>query len=275
MEWPRIDVAGRVVVITGAARGMGMACTRELLAEGAKLVGLDRSWDGVDTGELERSGSGLFLTADVTNDEQLDAAYDETMRAFGTVDVLINNAAILPRFMYPPLGRAEVLQITDEEWQRALGVNTMGPLKVTRRFVRPMLEKRSGHIINVSSPRSWMDVAPDSGEQPYMATKAALTNYSFYLSHDLKPYNIAVNIVFPTGARTTDYEMMANERRRLGLQAGTPMEPEYIVPLILFLAQFDGSYGLTGRALSAVQWNVEHGFGSVEHWNKTHGVPAL
>ncbi len=274
MEWPKVDVAGRVVVITGAARGMGMACTREFLVEGAKVVGLDKSWEGVDTADLQHRGQGLFLTADVTSDSQLDAAYDETMRAFGTVDVLLNNAAILPRFMYPPDGRATVLETTDADWQQMFDVNTFGALKVIRRFVRPMLEKRSGSIINVSSPRSWVRIDADSREQPYMASKAALTNMSFYLADELKPSNIAVNVVFPTGARTTAYEMLANARKARGLPVGNPMEPQFIVPLVLFLAQHDASYGLTGAAISAVEWNLQHGFGTVQYWNETRTAQA-
>lgn len=274
MQWPQVNVAGRVVVITGGARGIGAACTRAFLEGGARVAALDLSWQGVDKGAFERLGEGVFLDADVTSDDQLDAAYDATLRAFGTVDVLVNNAAILPRFMYPPLGTTTILETTDADWQKAFGVNTFGALKVIRRFVRPMREKRAGSIINVSSPRSWQDMAPDSGEQPYMASKAALTNLSFYLAHELKDANVAVNVAFPTGARTTDYEMMANARRERGIKAGTPMEPEFIVPLIMFLAQLDASYGLTGAAISAVRWNLEHGFGTVEHWNRTQPVQA-
>ena len=274
MEWPKVDVAGRVVVITGAARGMGVACAREFLAEGARVVGLDKSWEGVDVAALQRLGDGLFVTADVTSGSQLDAAYEETLRAYGTVDVLVNNAAILPRFMYPPDGRATVLQTSDADWQRMFDVNTFGAVKVIRRFVRPMLEKRSGSIINVSSPRSWVRIDADSREQPYMASKAALTNLSFYLADELKESNVAVNVVFPTGARTTDYAMLEEARKAQGLTAGVPMEPEFIVPLVLFLAQYDASYGLTGAAISAVEWNLQHGFGTVQHWNETRTVQA-
>jgi NAD(P)-dependent dehydrogenase (short-subunit alcohol dehydrogenase family) len=274
MEWPKIDVADRVVVITGAARGMGIEYTREFLAGGARVAALDVSWKGGDTHELKRLGNGLFLTADVTSDSQLDAAYDATLAAFGTVDALVNNAALLPRALYPPLGHARILETSDADWQKTFDINIFGALKVIRRFVRPMLERRSGSIINVSSPRSWVDLAPDSREQPYMASKAALTNLSFYLADELKESNIAVNIVFPTGTRSTGWQAMADERRARGLPVGTPMEADFIVPLVVFLSQIDGAYGLTGAALSAVQWNKEHGFGTIENWNKTRS-PAV
>jgi NAD(P)-dependent dehydrogenase (short-subunit alcohol dehydrogenase family) len=271
MDWPKVDVTGRVVVITGAARGMGIAYTRAFLAEGAHVVALDRSWEGIDLVELASLGKGIFLEADVTSDSQLDAAFDATLAAFGTVDALVNNAAIIPRVLYPPVGDMKILDTTDADWHKTFDVNLFGALKVIRRFVQPMLEKRSGSIINVSSPRSWVALAPESREQPYMASKAALTNLSFYLADELKDSNVAVNVVFPTGTRSTGWEEMAVQKRVLGLPLGTPMEPDFIVPLVLFLAQIDGSYGLTGEAISTVKWNREHGFGTVESWT---GLPS-
>jgi 1,1a-dihydroxy-1-hydro-9-fluorenone dehydrogenase len=275
MDWPKVDVTGRVVVITGAARGMGLAYTRAFLAEGARVAALDRSWQGIDLVELESLGTGIFLDADVTSDSQLDAAYEATIAAFGTVDALVNNAAIIPRVLYPPVGDIKILDTSDADWQKTFDVNIFGALKVIRRFVRPMLEKRSGSIINVSSPRSWVALAPESREQPYMASKAALTNLSFYLADELKENNVAVNIVFPTGTRSTGWEEMAVQKRALGLPLGTPMEPDFIVPLVLFLAHIDGSYGLTGEAISTVKWNREHGFGTIESWTGLPSTAAL
>jgi NAD(P)-dependent dehydrogenase (short-subunit alcohol dehydrogenase family) len=279
MDWPKADVTGRVVVITGAARGMGIAATQAFLAEGAHVVALDRSWEGIDLTALQRLGNGIFLDTDITSDSALDAAYDATLAAFGTVHAVINNAAIIPRVLYPPMGDAKILDTSDADWQKTFDVNLFGALKVIRRFVRPMLEQRRGSIVNVSSPRSWVALAPESREQPYMASKAALTNLSFYLADELKESNVAVNIVFPTGTKSTGWEEMAAQKRARGLPIGTPMEPDFIVPLLLFLAQIDGSYGLTGEAISTVKWNREHGFGTIEAWTglgatATSAVPA-
>ncbi len=93
MEIP-LNLKDRVVVITGAARGMGAAYAREFLAEGARVVATDRHWSGVEAvrDELSASDRSLALDMDLTSDEQIDAAYAATLEKFGAVDALVNNA---------------------------------------------------------------------------------------------------------------------------------------------------------------------------------------
>ncbi|HLQ34855.1 MAG TPA: SDR family NAD(P)-dependent oxidoreductase, partial [Chloroflexota bacterium] len=113
------ELAGRVVVVTGAARGMGAATARALLGAGARLVALDLSWGRIDDfwseagafrEELQRDADQvLVLEGDVSSDEAMDAAYKATIERFGTVDSLINNAALLQNHLFPPSGRMNVL----------------------------------------------------------------------------------------------------------------------------------------------------------------------
>jgi 1,1a-dihydroxy-1-hydro-9-fluorenone dehydrogenase len=257
----------RVVVITGAARGMGRAYAHAFLERGARVVGIDRAWDAA-------LPDGLTLTTDVTSTSAIAHAFEQTMAKFGTVDVLINNAAMRQRDLYPPHGAAAVLDTHDTDWQRMFDANVFGVLKVIRQFVQPMLEKRRGSIVIVSSGGSvgqaveagvWAGRNPAFRNQPYDASKAALTNMSFSLADELKPHNVAVNVVFPGGTRTTGSDEMVAGRQALGIRVGALLRTEHVVPLVLHLASQDAS-GDTGKAFDAVQWNLSHGHGGADAW---------
>jgi 1,1a-dihydroxy-1-hydro-9-fluorenone dehydrogenase len=255
---------------------MGRAYARAFLAEGARVVATDRSWGDVDDfkQELENSGNALVTEFDVTDTAQIARARGATMDRFGRVDVLINNAAMRQRDLYRPSGAAAVLDTTDEDWVRMYAVNVVGVVKVTRQFIQPMIEQRRGSIINVSAAGSapielgdgvWSGRHPTIRNEPYEASKAALTNLTFYLAEEVKQYNIAVNVIFPAGTRTTGSDELHAARQALGFGAASLLKPEHVVPLALYLAQQD-ALGETGRAIDPVRWNELHGFGGIEAW---------
>jgi NAD(P)-dependent dehydrogenase (short-subunit alcohol dehydrogenase family) len=275
------------VVITGAARGMGRAYADAFLEHGARVVGLDRAWDS-ETRLTARPSSApaaaepepaLMLECDVTSDVDVASALALTLERFGTVDVLINNAALRQRDLYPPHGAAAVLDTLDEHWQRMFEVNVVGVLKVIRQFVKPMQRQRRGSIVNISSngsvlpavadqPGVWTGLHPGFRNQPYDAAKAALTSLSFYLAEELKPDGIAVNVVFPGGTRTTGSDEMAAGRAALGFGMSRLLRPEHVVPLVLHLAAQTAD-GETGKAIDAVQWNTRNGHGGPDAWRLT------
>jgi NAD(P)-dependent dehydrogenase (short-subunit alcohol dehydrogenase family) len=268
----------RVVVITGGARGIGRAYTLAFLKAGAKVVTTDRSWDGTEPLDPLLTANGAnVLTAgmDVTNDAAIDNVYAQTIERFGTVDVLINNAALRQRELFPPSGRTTTLDTTDSDWQKSFGVNIFGALKVTRRFIRPMIEKRRGSIINTvssgilnfSQGGGYTALRPNSQEMPYQSSKAALATLSFYLADEMRGNNVAVNIVIPGHTRTTGFDEQNIARFAAG---GThvgpqPLVPEHMVPLALHLAAQDAS-SVTGKMFDVVTWNQEHGLGGNERW---------
>ena len=287
------ELAGRVVAITGAARGMGRAYTRAFLAEGAKVVAIDASWeptgfsgDRDDTfrRELEsRSDDVLVVTTDVTNDAHLDATFDATIRKWGTVDVLINNAAMRQRNLFPPSGRTTTLETNDSDWERMFAVNVFGALKVTRRFIRPMLDNQRGSVISTISSGAlhhshggaYMALRPNSREMPYQSTKAALMTMMFYLADEVKDQNVAVNIIVPGHTRTTGFDEQNLARREMGMasrNAPAPLKPEHLVPLALFLAKQEASAGVTGKCFDAVTWNIEHGVGGPRQFEDPEGI---
>ncbi len=268
------DLKDRVAVVTGGARGMGRAYVEAFLARGAKVVATDKSWEGAAEFGKAHAANIMIATMDVTDDAQIDAAYQTALHRFGTVDVLVNNAAMRQRDLFPPTGRVTTLQTKDSDWQKSFGVNLFGTLKVIRRFIRPMIGKRRGSIINAvssgilhhSQGGGYAAFRPNSREMPYMSSKAALATLSFYLADEMQEHNVAVNIVIPGHTRTTGFDEQNRARLALGARRGPiPVVPEHIVPLVLLLAAQDAS-GITGRMFDVMKWNVEHGLGGHEAW---------
>ncbi|HXG36307.1 MAG TPA: SDR family NAD(P)-dependent oxidoreductase, partial [Dehalococcoidia bacterium] len=183
------DIAGRVAVVTGGARGLGRAMSEGLLKAGAKVAVADKSWDGADDlrQQLISSGRGLAVELDVTNDAQLDSAYDAVIGEFGTTDVLINNAALVSETLFYPTGRVKTLDTKDSDWETMFRVNVFGVVKAIRRFIRPMIEQGRGSILNVVSSGvlpvagggGWFGLRPWTVEMPYQATKAAVMALTF------------------------------------------------------------------------------------------------
>lgn len=282
-------LADKVVVITGAARGMGRAYVEGFLDKGSKVVVLDRSWrptglsgdkDDAFSRSLDNRDDVLKMDCDITDDEQIQDAFDATMKKFGTVDVLINNASLRQLDLYPPTGSAKILETTHEDFVKMFDVSFFGTIKITRVFMQPMLEKRSGSIIMVSSHggaekevgEGVLAMRNPRFEQPYQAAKSALTCFSGYLAYEISPeYNVAVNVIFPASAHTTGYEDRAIARAKLEgkapEQANTSggARPEHVVPLALYLAEQDGS-GETGHLFETLRWNEANGFGDAKSW---------
>jgi 1,1a-dihydroxy-1-hydro-9-fluorenone dehydrogenase len=188
--------------------------------------------------------------------------------------VLVNNAALRQRDLFAPTGRITTLETKDSDWEKSFAVNVFGALKVTRRFIKPMIEKRRGSIINAVSSGilhhshggAYAALRPNSREMPYMSSKAALATLSFYLADEVKEHNVAVNIVIPGHTRTTGFDDQNRARLALGARPGPlPVVPEHMVPLVLHLAQQDAAGG-TGRMFDVMVWNAEHGLGGHEAW---------
>jgi NAD(P)-dependent dehydrogenase (short-subunit alcohol dehydrogenase family) len=276
----RADLEGRVVVVTGAARGMGRAHVEAFLEARARVVAADISWEGVKDfrTSLDANPNVMALDMDITNDAQIDAAYTATLNAFGTTDVLVNNAALLNLGGTRP--QATTLETLDEDWPRIFGVNVFGTVKVIRRFIQPMINKRRGSIIivvssgllNFAHGGGFKALRPHTREMPYMASKAAVANMGFYLASEVQPDNVAVNMIMP-GYSTHGWFV---ERMRVRLGQGRPpgqrpVKPEHAVPIVQYLATQDAS-GVTGTLFDVITWNQEHGLGGYDDW-LDYGLP--
>ncbi|OLT18710.1 hypothetical protein BJF78_01090 [Pseudonocardia sp. CNS-139] len=197
------------------------------------------------------------------------------MARFGRVDVLVNNAAMRQRDLYPPTGVSTVLGTADDHWDRMFAVNVVGTLVVTRAFVAPMLEGGGGAIVNVGSRGGmtrplgdgvWAGVQPHVRNQPYDATKAALASLTFYLADELRERDVAVNVLFPGPTMTTGSAEIRDGRRAHGIATADFLRAEHVVPLMLHLAAQRGRTGETGHGVDVLVWNEQNGHGTPADW---------
>jgi NADP-dependent 3-hydroxy acid dehydrogenase YdfG len=181
------NIEGKVVVITGASSGLGEATARHLAREGAKLVLGARRLDRLQalTRELNL-GTDAAVATDVTDSAQVKRLVDAAVAAHGRIDVIINNAGLMP---HSPLERGKV-----DDWDRMIDVNLKGVLYGIAAALPHMTRQKSGHIINVSSVAGHK-VRP--GSAVYAATKAAVRMLSEGLRQEVKPYNIRTTIISP------------------------------------------------------------------------------
>lgn len=278
---------GKVVLVTGAARGMGREYVRALLKEGTRVVATDVSWapTGVSNddedflAEINDNPDVLALTMDITLDSHVKAAYRQAMERFGTIDVIINNGGIRQRDLYPPHGLITILETEVSEWQKMFDTHVFGTLRVIKTFVQPMLTQKRGAIINVCS--GGFQSNGSSREGSYQPAKAAEMTMAIYLANELKDSNIAVNVIQPGGTASTGTEEQDAGRREIrarlgGAPVSTPSRrwrPEHVVPLALFLSDQDAS-GTTGQIFNAPRWNQEQELGGFETWGYAPDVEA-
>jgi NAD(P)-dependent dehydrogenase (short-subunit alcohol dehydrogenase family) len=260
----------KVVLVTGGARGMGRAYVRGFLQQGARVIATDRSWapSGASSDdedflrELNGRDDVLAEVMDLTIDSHIKRVCDAAIERFGGIDVIVNNAGMRQRDLYPPHGSVTTLDTEIGDWHAMFDTHVFGTFRVIKSFVQPMLAKRSGSIICVASDgyNGWR---PQSREMPYQAAKAGMVTMALYLAHELKEHNIAVNVLLPGHTRSTGSDEQERERARIRQQMGQPvsaanrLRPEHVVPLALHLAEQDAT-GVTGQVLKATEWNHQH-----------------
>lgn len=181
------NIKDKVVVITGASSGLGEAAARQLAQLGAKLTLGARRVERLQALAEELSlGEAAAVRTDVTQYEQVKRLVDHAVQTYGRIDVIINNAGLMP---HSPLERGKV-----QDWDRMIDVNLKGALYGIAAALPYMKEQRSGHVINVSSVAGHK-VRP--GSAVYAATKTAVRVISEGLRQEVKPYNIRTTIISP------------------------------------------------------------------------------
>jgi len=188
------NIKGKVVVITGASSGLGEATARLLSAEGASVVLGARRVERLKSlaDELTaKGGKALAVATDVTHCDQVKRLVDAAVQTFGRIDVMINNAGLMP---LSPLERLKI-----EDWDRTIDVNIKGVLYGIAAALPHMMQQKAGHIINVSSVAGHK-VRP--GNAVYAATKHAVRALSEGLRQEVKPYNIRTTVISPGAVAT-------------------------------------------------------------------------
>lgn len=189
MTSPKDNIEGKVVVITGASSGLGEAAARHLASLGATVVLGARRADRIEAlvGGLNRAGGkALAVATDVTDKTQVQRLVDAAVEKYGRVDVILNNAGLMP------LSPLEALKI--DEWDRMIDVNIKGTLYGIAAVLPYMKKRKSGHIINVSSVAGHKIMANSA---VYSATKYAIRALSDGLRQEVKPYNIRTTVISP------------------------------------------------------------------------------
>jgi NADP-dependent 3-hydroxy acid dehydrogenase YdfG len=187
-------IKDKIVVVTGASSGLGEATARLLSAQGATVVLGARRADRLQSlaKDIEaRGGKALAVATDVTQPEQVKALVDSAVRTYGRIDVMINNAGLMPQ---APLERLKV-----DEWNQMIDVNIKGVLHGIAAALPHMQRQKAGHFINVSSVAGHR-VGP--GFAVYAATKYAVRALSEGLRQEVKPYNIRTTVISPGAVAT-------------------------------------------------------------------------
>jgi NADP-dependent 3-hydroxy acid dehydrogenase YdfG len=209
------NIEGKVVVITGASSGLGEAAARLLSADGARVALGARRVDRIQSLADELTGSGrkaLAVQTDVTDYDQVKRLVDAAVQTYGRIDVMINNAGLMP---HSPLERLKI-----DDWNRMIDVNLRGVLYGIAAALPYMKQQKSGHIINVSSVAGHK-VRP--GSAVYAATKTAVRVISEGLRQEVKPYNIRTTVISPGALATeladsiTEPDIAENVRKLYGI----------------------------------------------------------
>jgi 3-oxoacyl-[acyl-carrier protein] reductase len=236
-------LAGRVVIITGGTRGIGLASARLLAEDGASVVvsGRDAGRLEAVTRELEAAGKAILsVAADVAKREDADRLVEAAREGFGRIDVLVNNAGMT---------RDQLLvRMKDDDWDQVLDTNLRGVFLMTRAVGKVMMRQRSGRIINISSTAGIMG---NAGQVNYSAAKAGVIGLTKAAARELAHWNILVNVVAP-GLIETDMSAGLPAEARDLLLGQVPLkrigDAREVAEVVRFLAG-DGAGYITGQTI--------------------------
>lgn len=236
----------KVSIITGATKGIGLACAYEFAHEGAKVVLTGRTESlGQEAVDKIRSegGDAIFIRCDVSQADQVQNLIDETVEQYGRIDVVVNNAGVNHS--------AKFLDITEEDWDWVMGVDLKGTFLVTQAAARVMVEQEiPGVFVNVSSVMAVMALAD---QVPYCAAKGGVNQFTKATALALSDYGIRVNAIGPGPVMTELMQRVVhNKEKEAELLARLPIgriaECREIATVAVFLACDDSSF-FTGQTI--------------------------
>lgn len=234
----------KVVIITGASRGIGKAIAQKCVEEGAKVAFTYlSSEEKAKALEAELTQNGGEVKGFKSNASDFDAAQklvDDVMEAFGQVDVLINNAGITRDTL--------LMRMTEEQWDEVMNTNLKSAFNLTKAVQRPMLKARKGSIINMSSV---VGVSGNAGQANYAASKAGMIGFTKSVAQELGSRNIRCNAIAPGFIETEmtaalDEKVVQEWRNSIPLKRGG--SPEDVANATVFLASDMSAY-ITGQTL--------------------------
>jgi 3-oxoacyl-[acyl-carrier protein] reductase len=239
----KLDLSGRVAVVTGSTTGIGRAIALKLAECGADVVFNNVIEDGADSAVAEvkaLSGRSMFVLADVSDAAQAQALVNRTIAEFGKIDILINNAGIARDNLIP--------MMSEEDFDRVIRVNLKSCFNMTKSAYRPMMKQRSGAIVNISSV---VGIHGNAGQANYAASKAGVIGLTLSAAKELGGRGVRVNAVAPGYIQTGMTAVLTDELRGKMLERiplgrlGTPGD---IAGVVAFLCSDAAGY-ITGQVI--------------------------
>jgi NAD(P)-dependent dehydrogenase (short-subunit alcohol dehydrogenase family) len=234
----------RIAIVTGAGQGIGRALALGLAREGAKVVIADIDEENAVAVKHEietRGGTAKALGTDVSDETSVQAMVDDSLREFGRLDILINNAGIFPV--------SSVEEMREEDWDRVIGTNLVGAFLCSRAVASTLLEQGSGRVITMTSGRAFQGA---KNAAHYASSKAGIIGFSKSLALELAPRQITVNVICPGITDTAQPRGHQSEEQMYAQAQKIPFgrigQPEDLVGTAVFLAS-DAAAFVTGQTL--------------------------
>lgn len=239
------NLSDKVAVVTGSSRGIGAGIARVLAGQGAKVVVNHRSSpDGaaeVAASIKAAGGQAMVIQADVSRFEEAGRLIKETIDTYGQIDILVNNAGTTRDML--------IMKMTPDDWNLVLQTNLTSAYNCSKAVARPMMKKRSGRIINITSV---VGLAGQAGQTNYAASKAGMIGFTKSLAKELGSRNITVNAVAPGFIPTALTNVLPEEMIQATIK-NTPVGRlgtiEDVAYAVLFLASNEASF-ITGQVLT-------------------------
>ena len=238
-----MSLTGKIALVTGASRGIGAAIADELGHKGAIIVGTattDQGADKITQHFKEQSIDGYGMVLNVADPDSIAKALKDLTEKESIPDILVNNAGITRDNL--------MLRMKEDEWSDIIETNLTAIFRLSKIFLKPMVKKRWGRIISISSV---VGSTGNPGQANYAAAKAGMLGFSKSLAQEIAVRNITVNVVSP-GFIDTEMTQSLNEQQREAILSHVPMrrlgQPEDIAKAVAFLASDDAAY-ITGETM--------------------------
>ena len=229
----------KIVLVTGASRGIGLEAAKRFSKEGYKVIGTSRG--DFNLGDLIGDESAISAQLDLMSKESIKSLFADLKSENLLPSVLVNNAGITKDQLF--------LRMKDEDWDDVIETNLNGLFRVTKAFIKPMVKNKFGRVINISSVAGLMG---NSGQVNYSSSKSAMVGFSRSLAKELGSRNITSNVVAP-GFIETDMTTFLNDDEKVEVSKNIPMKRfgtvQDVAKCIVFLASDEANY-ITGQTIS-------------------------
>jgi len=238
-----MDISNKIILVTGASRGIGMSIASELSENGAIVIGTATSKEGASSisnslSSFKNKGEGMVL--DVNSSDSIQLLIKSINEKYGEIQILVNNAGITQDNL--------LVRMKDEEWDNVLNTNLTSIYKLSKSVLRSMMKSRYGKIINISSVVGHMG---NAGQTNYVASKAGITGFTKSLAQEVGNRGITVNCVAP-GFIDTDMTKSLSDDQKEKLITHIPLsrlgDSSDVAKAVLFLASSDADY-ITGETI--------------------------